>query len=147
MRRYSRSVGNPPHTPPQEGVAERMELGVPDWNTRMEHYRARSGPHRHRPFRRPPIPHRMPSEVFCGKKRATITQKQHPSAAPGPFSQTGFPRLCSLYVVICLFFSIQNRPKTRKSPRIASTDGGSLVAKKGLKLQRGAVFECVLLAF
>ncbi len=27
-----------------------------------------------------------------------------PSAAPGPFSETGFPRLCSLYLVICVFF-------------------------------------------
>ena len=33
------------------------------------------------------------------------TSKQHPSAAPGPFSQTGFPRLCSLYVLICVFFA------------------------------------------
>ena len=53
-------------------------------------------------------------------------QKHHPSAAPGPFSQTGFPRLCSLYSVICVFLRIQNRKKTRKSPRTASTDGGSL---------------------
>ncbi len=40
------------------------------------------------------------------KRRAKNIQKQHPSAAPGPFSQTGFPRLCSLFVVICVFFAI-----------------------------------------
>ena len=64
-----------------------------------------------------------------------------PSAAPGPLCQTGFFRLCSLYVVICVFFEDFGYGKTSKSPRTASTDGGSLLGNTGLALQRGAVFE------
>ena len=70
-----------------------------------------------------------------------------PLQPQAPCSQTGCPRLCSLYIVICLCFCDFGYGKTRKSPRIASRDVGSLLAKKGLKLQRGAVFECFWLVF
>ena len=84
------------------------------------------GPHRPRPFRRPQSPNGCIPALFRGQKRPTNTQKQHPSAAPGPFSQTGCPRLCSLYVVIRMFLCDFGYGKTRKSHCIASRDGESL---------------------
>ena len=47
------------------------------------------------------------------------------SRAVWPFSQTGVLRICSLYVVICVFFEDFGYGKTSKSRRIASTDGGN----------------------
>ena len=43
--------------------------------------------------------------------------------------------------MICVFFRVQNRQKTRKSQRTASTDGGSLLANTGLVLERDAICE------
>ena len=63
------------------------------------------------------------------------------SRAVWPFSQTGVLRLCSLYVVICVFFDDVGYGKTSKSRRIASTDGGNLLGNTGKPLERGAGFE------
>ena len=43
--------------------------------------------------------------------------------------------------MICVFSRVQNRKTKRKSRRTAGTDGGSLLAKTGLVLERGAIFE------
>ena len=43
--------------------------------------------------------------------------------------------------MIRVFFYDVGYGKTRKSRRTASTDGGSLLGKTGLALQRGAIFE------
>ena len=122
-----------------------MGRSVPDWNIKVPTLSREIGvptgtAHSADPSRTPT--HQLvPSEGRERKKRAKITQKQHPSAAPGPFCQTGCPHLCSLYVVIRVFCCDFGYGKTRKSQRIASRDVGSLLAKKGLKLQRGVVFE------
>ncbi len=42
------------------------------------------------------------------------------------FSETGFPRLCSLSVVICVLFCDVGCGKTSKSQRTASIDGGKI---------------------
>ncbi len=57
------------------------------------------------------------------------------------------PRLCSLSVVIYVFLCIPNRKNTRESRRTASTDGGSLLGKTGLALERGAIFEGFFVVF
>ena len=132
MRRYSRSVGNPPHTLALAGCSRAYEIGC----TRLEHPGSNiiardRGPHRPRPFRRPLRNHWCLPALFRGQKRPTNIQKQHTSRAVWPFSQTGFLRLCSLYKVICVFFENLGYGKTRKSPRTASTDGGSLSGNTG----------------
>ena len=53
------------------------------------------------------------SALFRGQKRTKNIQKKHPSAAPGPFSQTSFLRQCSLYAVICVSFRIPNNKNTQ----------------------------------
>ncbi len=72
--------------------------------------------------------------------RSTNMKKQHTSRAVCPFSQTGFLSLCSLYVVICVFFEDFGYGKTSKSRRIASTDGGTLSGNTGKPLELGCCF-------
>ncbi len=43
--------------------------------------------------------------------------------------------------MICVFSRIQHRKQKRKSRRTASIDGGNLLAKTGLVLEGGAIFE------
>ena len=43
--------------------------------------------------------------------------------------------------VICVFVRVQNHQRKHKSRRTASTDGGNLLAKTSLVLERGAIFE------
>ena len=62
------------------------------------------------------------------------------SRAVWPFSQTGVLRICSLYVVICVFFDEFGYGKTSKSRRIASTNGGDLLGNTGKPLETGAIF-------
>ena len=116
------------------------------WNMKNGTWRLKSA--RPQVIPAPPIPPtparpRLPSD---GRERKQ-TSKMHPSAAPGPFWPKGFPSLCSLSVVICVFFRIQNRKTTRKSPRTARTNGGNLLAKTGLALERGAICEGLFVSF
>ncbi len=91
--------------------------------------------YRPRPFRRPQRLHCCTTMAGREKKR----QKPYPSAVPGPFWPKGFPPLCSLSVVICVFCDF-GYGQTRKSRRTASTHGGSLLGKTGLALEGGATF-------
>jgi hypothetical protein len=103
---------------------------------------AKSGSYRHRPFRRPFSSTGAYHRCFATKNKQKSLKNNTPSAASGPFSQTGFPRLCSLYVVICVFFEDFGYEKTSKSPRQASTDGGGFLDHTGKPLETCAVFEC-----
>ena len=110
-------------TPPKEGVAKRTRTIAykPGTLTCYTGPPPKGSPSQ-RPFRKPQAA--KPCRVWCfaATNDPTITQKQHPSAAPGPFSKAGFPRLCSLYVVICVFCCDFGYGKTRKSPRTTSRD-------------------------
>ncbi len=44
-------------------------------------------------------------------------------------------------LVMGILFRIQNHQQKRKSRRTASTDGGNLLAKTSLVLEKGAIFE------
>ena len=48
-----------------------------------------------------------------GCRQQLKPSKSHLSAVPGLFCPKGFPRLCSLSVVICMFCSIQNHKNTQ----------------------------------
>ena len=65
----------------------------------------------------------------------------------GPFCVSTSGLICSLYVVICVFFEDFGYGKTSKSRRTASTAGGNLLGNTGLALQRGAVCDYCLLVF
>ena len=129
MRGYSRSVGNPPHTP--AGGCSRA-------CTSLEHQNG-TLPREIGPQPAPPIPptlclHGCIPSVFRSQKQAKITQKQHPSAVPGPCCSKGFPRLCSLSLVICVSFRIQNRKNTRittdsSSPGVQAENSNSQSAR------------------
>ena len=103
-----------------------MKRSVPDWNIKVPTLSREIGvptgtAHSADPPRTLLRIYGCIPSVFRSQKQAKITQKQHPSAAPGPFSQTGFPRLCSLYVVICVFLQFwirKNKQITTYSEQI-----------------------------
>ena len=122
-----RSVWNPPHTPALAGCSRAYETQC----TRLEHEGsiiiARDrGPHRPRPFRRPLSFNGCRPRAWSEKTGKKTFKNSTTPRAVCPFSQTGFLRLCSLDVVICMFFEDFGYGKTSKSRRIASTNGRSL---------------------
>ena len=81
-----------------------------------------------------------------GCRQQLKPQKQQPSAAPGPCCPKGFPCLCSLYVVICVFSTKSPFKQTHPSA-VPGSFWPNLLAKRGLELQRGAVFDCLFVGF
>ena len=72
-------------TPPQEGVAERMESSVPVWKIQNGTLPREIGVLPTPPIPPTPTLQLVPSDGRERKKRPKNTQKQHPSAALGPF--------------------------------------------------------------
>ncbi len=64
-----------------------------------------------------------------------------PAATKTLKNRTPLERQGSLYFVICVFAVSNIAKQTRKSQFTASTDGGNLLGKTGLALERGAIVE------
>ena len=142
MRRYSRSVGNPPHTLALAGCSRAYgtqctSLEDPEWNiTALDrgptgtahaadpyHSAAKRSFSQHSVRIRNTVPRPNGCRPMAGRDKNRFKFALHGSnhhsklRSQSPLCPKAFPRLCSRYVVICLFcFSILETENTQITP-------------------------------